>query len=174
MAEVINLLDEGKDFIALAIEKLDVESKGYKGDRYGNAVHTYVANALRSFIRQDVRFAEVFYKTKRSFADCIKETMKGCGSAISDIEVYRRATKFYFPNSEVEFIMKITTEELPDEEYLNKKSAGMKPIENKNDNQTAGELMSSLLGNDKKKRGKAAKPKKEKKQEPEVLQLSLF
>ena len=172
MADIIDIAKK-KDYTALAVEKLDAESKGYKGDRYGNAVHTYVANALRSFIQQDPRFAEVFYKTKRTFADCIKETMKGCGSAISDIEVYRRATKFYFPNSEVEFIMKITTDELPDEEYLNKKSASMEPIKKKKDNQAAGELMASLLGTDKKK---PSKPKKEKKQkpEPEVLQLSLF
>ena len=163
MADVINIFDEGNDFIALATEKLDVESKAYKGDRYGNAVHTYVANALRSFIQQDARFAEVFYKTKRTFSDCVRETMQGCGQAISDIEVYRRATKFYFPKSEVEFIMKITTEEAPDEEYMSKEApkAAEKPAK-----KTSTPAAS--------KAPIPAKPKHKKKKEPEVLQLSLF
>lgn len=163
MAYVINIFDEGKDFIALATEKLDAESKDYKGDRYGNAVHTYVANALRNFIQQDVRFAEVFYKTKRTFSDCIKEIMKGCGSSISDIKVYCRATKFYFPKSEVEFIMKITTKEAPDEEYMSKEAP--KATEKPAKKTTAPAAAKSPA---------PSKPKPEKKKEPEVLQLSLF
>lgn len=115
-----NIFDIGKDYKTLAIEKLEKESKEFKGDKYGNAVHTYVANSLRDFCNQNETFAKVFYKTKRSFSDCVKEIMKGCGNAISDIEVYRRATKFYFPNSEVEFLMKITVTEEPDEKYINK------------------------------------------------------
>ena len=160
MTGVINLFDEGKDFIALATEKLNAEAKAYKGNKYGDAVHAYVANALRSFIQQDVRFAEVFYKTKRTFSDCVRETMKGCGTAISDIEVYRRATKFYFPNSEVEFIMKITTEEAPDEKYMSKEAPKQK--EAKASAKPAAP-----------KAPTPAKPKPEKK-EPQVLQLSLF
>ena len=160
MADITNLFDAGKDFIALAVEKLDTEAKAYKGNRYGDAVHSYVANALRSFIRQDVRFAEVFYKTKRSFSDCVREIMKGCGKAISDIEVYRRATKFYFPNSEVEFIMKITTEEAPDEKYMSKEPPKQKETK-------------ALTKPAVSKTPTPAKPKHEKK-EPEVLQLSLF
>lgn len=160
MADITNLFDEGKDFIALAVEKLDTEAKAYKGDRYGDAVHPYVANALRSFIQQDVRFAEVFYKTKRSFSDCVREIMKGCGKSISDIEVYRRATKFYFPNSEVEFIMKITTEEAPDEKYMSKEPPKQK--------ETKAPTKSVVS-----KSPTPVRSKPEKK-EPEVLQLSLF
>ena len=44
-----NLWDIGKDFKVLAIEKIDKELKEFNGDRYGKAVHTYVANALREF-----------------------------------------------------------------------------------------------------------------------------
>lgn len=106
-----NIFDIGKDYKALALEKLEKESKEFKGNKYGVVVFTYVANALRDFCKQNETFAKVFYKTKRSFSDCVKEIMKGCGNAISDIEVYRRATKFYFPNSEVEFLMKITLAE---------------------------------------------------------------
>lgn len=159
MAQITNLFDNGKDFTALAIEKLNSESKSYKGNKYGDAVHSYVTNALREFCSQDVRFAEVFYKTKRTLSDCIAHIMKGCGNAISDIEVYRRATKFYFPNSEIEFIMKITTAEAPDEKYMNKEITKPKAEVEKKDKKSA-----------------AVKPKKseEKKKEPEVIQLSLF
>ena len=90
--------------------------------------------------------------------------MKGCGSAISDIEVYRRVARFYFPNSEVEFIMQISiTGEKPDEDYLNQEAP--KP----------------------KEKAPAPKPKKEEpkkvekkpnkkpdKKKAEVIQLSLF
>lgn len=103
-----DLLDIGKDFKVLAIEKIDKELKEFYGDRYGKAVHTYVANALRDFCAKSDRFAEVLYKTRRSMSDCVKEIMKGCGQHISDIEVYRRAARFYFPNSEVDFVMTIT------------------------------------------------------------------
>nr|DAE14276.1 MAG TPA: PcfK-like protein [Siphoviridae sp. ct0uL16] len=115
-----NIFDIGKDYKTLALGKLEKEAKEFKGDKYGNAVHTYVANALRDFCNQSESFSKVFYKTKRSFSDCVKEIMKGCGRSISDIEVYRRATKFYFPNSEVSFVMNITAEEEPDDKYINK------------------------------------------------------
>lgn len=115
-----NIFDIGKDYKTLALEKLEKEAKEFKGNKYGNAVHSYVANALRDFCNQSESFSKIFYKTKRSFSDCVKEIMKGCGQSISDIEVYRRATKFYFPNSEVSFVMNITTEEEPNEKYINK------------------------------------------------------
>lgn len=156
-----NLLDYGKDIQTLAVEKIDSELKEFKGDRYGQAVHTYVANALREFCQKNERFAEVLYKTKRSLSDCIAEIMKGCGNAISDIEVYRRAAKLYFPNSEVEFIMTITISgEDPDETYLEKEPSVKV-------NETASKPNSAKPD----KPGKKEKPKKE---EPEVIQLSLF
>lgn len=164
MAVIMNLADAEKDITALAIEKLETEIKEYKGDRYGDAVKPYVSNTLRKFCEDNKAFAEVFYKTKHTLSDCLKEVMKGCGSAISDIEVYRRVARFYFPNSEVEFIMQISiTGEKPDENYLNREAP--KP----------------------KKKAPAPKPKKEEpkkvekkpnkkpdKKKAEVIQLSLF
>lgn len=151
-----SLFDIGADFKSLAIEKINRELKEFKGDRYGKIVYTYVANALREFCGQNETFAEVLYKTKRSFSDCVREIMRGCGKGISDIEVYRRATKFYFPNSEVEFLMKITiTGEEPDDKYLLKESKV------KSDNKTTAE--------------KSSKPKSPAKTEKNnVIQLSLF
>ena len=154
-----DLLDIGKDFKVLAIEKIDKELKEFNGDRYGNAVHTYVANALRDFCAKSDRFAEVLYKTRRSMSDCVKEIMKGCGQHISDIEVYRRAARFYFPNSDVDFVMTITISgDAPDEKYISKEppkpKAESKPKEHP-----------------KKPEKPTPAPKKK---EPEVIQLSLF
>lgn len=157
---MISLFDSDKDFKALAIDKINKELKEFHGDKYGNAVHTYVANVLRDFCGQDERFAEVVYKTKRTLSDCCIEIMKGCGSHISDIEVYRRATKMYFPNSEIEGVMKIIiTGELPDAEYLSKE----------------GKLNSKEEAPEKKKekvKNKSKIPQKPK--ESEIIQLTLF
>ena len=118
MSDVINLFDCDKDFKALAVERINKEQQNFKGDKYGNAVYTYVANSLRDFCNQDERFAEAVVKSNRGFEECIKSIMKGCGNAISDIEVYRRAAKFFFPDSEVSFIMTIKLGEFPTEKYL--------------------------------------------------------
>ena len=115
MPDVINLFDCDKDFKVLAVERINKEQKDFKGDKYGNAVYTYVANSLRDFCNQDERFAEAVVKSNRGFEECIKSIMKGCGNAISDIEVYRRAAKFFFPDSEVSFIMTIKLGEFPTE-----------------------------------------------------------
>ena len=172
---ITNLEDIGKDFKKLAVEKIDRELKEFNGNKYGKAVYTYVANVLRDFCEQNERFAEVVYKTKRSLSDCCAEIMKGCEQHISDIEVYRRATKLYFPNSEIECIMTITiTGDAPDEMYLEKEPK--KKNENKSSTEEFfDELKERDKSSSKAKSAKASKPTKPAKpQEPEVIQLSLF
>lgn len=137
MSEVINLFDCDKDFKSLAVERINKEQQSFKGDKYGNAVYTYVANSLRDFCNQDERFAEAVIKSNRGFAECIKSIMKGCGNAISDIEVYRRAAKFFFPDSEVSFVMTIKLGEFPTEKYLATKSE--EKSEPKNNRQSKSE-----------------------------------
>ena len=154
-----DLFDVGKDFKVLAIEKIDKEVKKFNGGTKEKAVHTYVADALRDFCAKSDRFAEVLYKTRRSMSDCIKETMKNCGSSISDIEVYRRAARFYFPNSEVDFVMTITISgDEPDEEYINQKARTHKPETKQKEAPKKSEKHTQA-------------PKKT---EPEIIQLSLF
>ncbi|MCM1545272.1 MAG: PcfK-like family protein, partial [Ruminococcus sp.] len=150
--------DYGKDFTKLALEKLAEETKNYKGDRYGNAVYKHVAETLEMFINRSEEFATVFYKTKRSFSDCVAKIMKGCGQCISDIEVYRRAAKFYFPDSEVEFQMIIKVGKMPDDKYIEK-------VEKPRPTDKAQEKV-----------GKEAKPKKAAptKAKPQEIQMTLF
>ena len=104
MSEVINF----PHYSRLAVEKIAEELKTFKGDRYAEAVKKHVASTLTHFCEQNERFAEVVYKTKRTLSDCCAEIMKGCGTSISDIDVYRGAVRNYFPNADIDFHMTIT------------------------------------------------------------------
>lgn len=90
-----------------AIKKLDDEYKSGKYDKYGEAVKKSVLEALKGFIEQDGEFAQAIVEAKGTFADCIAKTMKGCGSSISDLEVYKRAVQFYFAGATIDFKMEI-------------------------------------------------------------------
>lgn len=95
-------------FSQLAVEKIAAELKDFKGDKYGMAVKNHVAATITHFCEQNERFAEVVYKTRRTLSDCCAEIMKGCGTSISDIDVYRGAVRNYFPNADIDFHMTIT------------------------------------------------------------------
>lgn len=96
-----------KDFSKLATDKIAKELSEFKGDRYGQAVKSFVASTLTNFCGQSQRFAQVVYETPATLSDCCAEIMKGCGSHISDIDVYRGAVRYYFPNAEIEFTLTI-------------------------------------------------------------------
>ena len=101
-------LTPAPEYSRLAVEKIAAELKAFKGDRYGMAVKDHVASTITHFCEQNERFAEVVYKTKRTISDCCAEIMKGCGTSISDIDVYRGAVRNYFPNADIDFHMTIT------------------------------------------------------------------
>ncbi len=101
--EIVN----AKKYSELAAEKIASELKDFKGDRYGSAVKDFVASALTNFCNQDERFAQVVYETEATLSDCCAKIMQKCGRHISDIDVYRGAVKYYFPNAEVEFTLTI-------------------------------------------------------------------
>lgn len=43
----------------------------------------------------------------KTFQQCLDEAVKGIGNGISDIEMYKRAVKFYFPTADIHFRMTI-------------------------------------------------------------------
>ena len=65
-----------------------------------------VCEALDGFCRQDAEFAQAVVQGG-SFPDCMKAVAKNCGSAISDLETFRRAVRFYFPGADVTFHMRV-------------------------------------------------------------------
>ena len=72
-----------------AKSKLDVEKKAGSYDRYASAMKNAVCEALDGFCRQDAEFAQAVVQGG-TFTDCMKAVAKGCGSAISDLEAFRR------------------------------------------------------------------------------------
>ncbi len=153
--------------VRAAIEKIKAEYKEFKGGRYEKAISSYVSTILQDFCKQDERFAEVVYKFKRTLSDCCKEIIKGAKSHVSDVDVYRSAVKYYFPNSEV--IMQISIEitgEAPDETEILKEAEKPKPVEKK---KTASKPRKTAT----KDMGKAS-AKEAKEDKKEFIQLSLL
>lgn len=109
------------DWRAKAKEKLEAEDKLFKGSRSAQTVQSYVLRALLSFADQEPRFAEVVCNTKRTFSECCAAVVHNAGEVLSDLDAYRKAVQFYFPNAEISFVMNIKlTGEAPTEEEMNK------------------------------------------------------
>lgn len=89
-----------------AKNKLETEKKAGKYDRYAGAMKDAVCEALDGFCQQDGEFAQAVVQGG-TFEDCMKAVAKGCGSAISDLEAFRRAVRFYFPGADVRFQMSV-------------------------------------------------------------------
>lgn len=161
------------DWRAKAKTKLEGENKAFKGSREARAVRDYILKTLIYFADQEPRFAEVVCNTKRTFAECCAAVVDNAGNMISDLEAYRRAVQFYFPNAEVEFVMNVKlTGAAPTAEEM-QKPASIKPQESAAPKPAAPA---------KPKKEPAAKPtpkpKKAKKNKPEqdddIMQLSLW
>ena len=95
-----------KGWYKLAKCKLEAEKSSGSYDRYAGAMKDAVCEALDGFCRQDAEFAQAVVQGG-AFADCMKAVAKGCGSAISDLEAFRRAVRFYFPGADVKFHMTV-------------------------------------------------------------------
>lgn len=116
----------------MAAEKIAKELKEFKGDQYGDAVKNFVASTLTNFCEQNERFAQVVYETEATLSDCCSKIMKNCGNHISDIDVYRGAVRYYFPNAEVHFTMTIDASgEMPTPEEMAKPAPKTETMERK-------------------------------------------
>ncbi|MBI9015350.1 MAG: hypothetical protein JEZ08_24160 [Clostridiales bacterium] len=70
----------------------------------------HVADKLIQFAENKI-FGLKVQESVLTLTDCCKKILKGVNHHISDIEVYKRAAKFYFPSSDVEFTMNIIVSE---------------------------------------------------------------
>ena len=75
--------------------------------RKEEAISSAVREALESFCDQEPEFEQAIEQSGKTFQECLKEVVNGCGSCLSDIEAYRRAVKFYFSTATVSFRMTI-------------------------------------------------------------------
>lgn len=93
-------------FYEEAKKKLDDGAKANM-DKYANAMKASVRDALTEFCRQDDEFAQAVVQGG-SFADCMKAVAKCVkGNALSDLEAWGAAVKFYFPGAGIRCEMKI-------------------------------------------------------------------
>lgn len=91
----------------LAIAKLDKELKVLKSsDRKITVMAKPVHDALVEFCKQDEEFAQAVMQG-HPFSECMTAVAKNCGSALSDLEAYRRAVQFYFPGADIRMQMSI-------------------------------------------------------------------
>ena len=157
------------DWRAKAKEKLEAEDKLFTGSRSAQTVQSYVLRALLSFADQEPRFAEVVCNTKRTFSECCAAVVHNAGEVLSDLDAYRKAVQFYFPNAEISFVMNIKlTGEAPTEEEMNK-PAKIEPEQTPDPKPQAKPETPP-----KEKTQKPKKPKAEKKEPQEdSMQLSL-
>ena len=118
------------DIITAAIEKIKKETEEFKGDRYGEVIYKEVSRQLINFCEQEIDFAKVVLKTKRTLSDCCVECMKGVTTGLSDEKTYERAVKFYYPDSKVRMLMTLEPGKAPDDEYMNKESEKLTTVEN--------------------------------------------
>lgn len=86
-------------------EKLTAELTDAKLGRYENVVKPYVLDEICIFAKQNSEFAQAIEQSDKSFADCLKATVKGAGASLEDLEVYKRAVAFYFPGADIKCTM---------------------------------------------------------------------
>ena len=92
-----------------ATEKLDRETKGFKGDRYGQVVYKPTAEMLKTLCASSAELARAVAEGG-TLTDCIK-SIKFSGSAVSDLEVYAAAVKYYLPGADVKYSMDIVLDQ---------------------------------------------------------------
>lgn len=98
------------EIIKKARKKLDNELKEFKGGNKENAVSSHVCKTLQDFCKEE-EFAKAVLASEKTLSDCCVEILKKSGNHISDFEVYKRGTQFYFPGAKVNFTMSIKVDE---------------------------------------------------------------
>lgn len=100
-------------------EKLTAELTDAKLGKYETAVKNAVMKTICKFCEQNAEFKQAIEQSSKSFADCLKATVKGAGASLEDLEVYKRAVAFYFPGADIKCTM---TLDLGDNGFSNETS----------------------------------------------------
>ena len=109
-----------------AIAKLasELEAAKKSKDRHVSAVADAVRDALAGFINQSEEFARAVAQSDKKLADVCASAMKGVGTSISDIEVYRRVVSEYFPGAQVDCVMTVRMSEHEEPEAAKSRTSG--------------------------------------------------
>lgn len=101
-------------------EKLTAELTDAKLGKYETAVKNAVMKTICKFCEQNAEFKQAIEQSGKSFADCLKATVKNAGASLEDLEVYKRAVAFYFPSADIKCTM---TLDLGDGGFSNSETA---------------------------------------------------
>lgn len=71
------------------------------------AIASATAAALISFCEQEPEFEQAIEQSGADFQSCLNDVVSGVGTSISDIDVFRKAVKFYFSTATVSVVMTI-------------------------------------------------------------------
>ena len=116
-----------------AVDKLTKELGAGRYGAHAKAMKAAVYEALVVFCKQDEEFAQAVAQGG-SFEACMAEVEKNCRNALSDLEAFRRAVRFYFVGADVKFHMTVNLcgdvedEEEPERELEREPSRGRKVI----------------------------------------------
>ena len=101
-------------------EKLTAELKNVKLGKYETEIKNAVLRTICKFCEQNAEFRQAIEQSGKSFADCLKATVKGAGASLEDLDVYKRAVAFYFPGADIKCTM---TLDLGDGGFSNSKTS---------------------------------------------------
>ena len=101
-------------------EKLTAELENVTLGKKETAVKDAVLKTICKFCEQNAEFKQAIEQSNKSFADCLKATVKNAGTSIEDLEVYKRAVAFYFPGADIKCTM---TLDLGDDGFSNSKTS---------------------------------------------------
>ena len=93
--------------VEAAVARLEESKKGEIKDYKAKVFYQPTLEVLSDFCRQDERFAEAVLQNEGSFCDCLSAVSKGVGSAVSDLDVYRKAVQYYLPDAQITMQMSI-------------------------------------------------------------------
>lgn len=87
-------------------EKISLDLASGKLGKKELAIQKDTIKAVELFCEQHPEFRQAV-EQGGSFAECLKHCVSGSGNSISDLEVYKKAAQFYFPEADVRFNMQI-------------------------------------------------------------------
>lgn len=93
--------------MANAIEKLTKELAEVGNDKYVAAVKEAVFEMLCDMCNKSPELEQIVANSAKNLNDCLLEVVKDVRGSISDIGAYRRAVKYYCPDADIEFDMRI-------------------------------------------------------------------
>lgn len=110
----VTKLEVRRDISQIAEDKINKELKEFKGNGKARVISAFVAQKLKLFCSNEA-FAVTLADSEKTLSECCSDIVKGIGNHASDIEVYRKAAQFYFPDAKVDIVLYIDVDGMASE-----------------------------------------------------------